>query len=83
MECCSPGNIWWILLRHGRMGARLVCVADSYHSLNSVFCAEHFYYVSCLYAIFPCVLCLNCLCMQSCSMLGDIDEPLKMHRKRK
>ena len=25
--------------------ARLVCVADSYHSLNSVLCAEHFYYV--------------------------------------
>ena len=33
--------------------ARLVCVADSYHSLNSVLCAEHFYYVSCLYVIFP------------------------------
>ena len=25
--------------------ARLVCVAYSYHSLNSILCAEHFYYV--------------------------------------
>ena len=38
--------------------ARLVCVADSYHSLNSVLCAEHFYYVSCLYVIFP-VCCVR------------------------
>ena len=25
----------------------LVCVADSYHSLNSELCAEYFYYVTC------------------------------------
>ena len=36
-----------------RWVARFVCVADSYHSLNSVLCAEHFYYVSCLYVTFP------------------------------
>ena len=36
-----------------RRVAHLVCVANSYHSLNSVLCAEHFYYVSCLYVIFP------------------------------
>ena len=33
-------------------------------------------FTMCLYVIFPCVLCLNCICMQPCSMLGDIDEPL-------
>ena len=27
---------------------------------------------------FPCVLCLNCICMQLCSVLGDIDEPLNI-----
>ena len=37
--------------------ACLVCVADSYHSLNSELCAEHFY-VSCLYVIFP--VCCTC-----------------------
>ena len=33
----------------------LVCVADSYHSLNSELCAQYFYYmyVSCLYVTFP------------------------------
>ena len=50
------------MLAHGGAGgemgsmvgwvARLVCVADSYNSLKCVLCAEHFYYVSCLYQLF-------------------------------
>ena len=61
--------VWWILLCHDQMGSPF---ADSYHSLNSVFCAEHFYCVSCSHVIFP--ACLNCVSTQLCSMLGDIDD---------
>ena len=35
---------------HGMLqSSLLVCVGDSYHSLNSELCAQYFYYVSCLY----------------------------------
>ena len=58
VECCTPrrkgGGSFYVMVR---WIACLVCVADSYHFLNSELCAEHFY-VSCLYVIyFPCVCC--------------------------
>ena len=66
-HCVERCTVGWVV--------RLVCVTDSYLSLNSVLCAEHFYYVLCLDGIFP-ACCWNCICMQLCSMLGDINEPL-------
>ena len=49
--CQCSGTLRGILQSSGK--SLLVCVADSYHSLNSELCAEHFYYVSCLYVTFP------------------------------
>ena len=40
-------------LRGMLQSSLLVCVADSYHFLNSELSAEYFYYVSCLYVTFP------------------------------
>ena len=40
-------------LRGMLQSSLLVCVADSYHSLNSELCTQYFYYMSCLYVTFP------------------------------
>ena len=44
----SEMGAWYPLFAHARKDP----LADSYHSVNSVRCAEHFYYVSCLHVIF-------------------------------
>ena len=64
--CQCSGTLHGIL-----QSSLLVCVADSYHSLNSELCAEYFYYVSCVCVTFPaCVVHVL-----SCPLLGFIDEP--------
>ena len=40
-------------LRGMLQSSLLVCVANSYHSLNSELCAQYFYCVSCLYVTVP------------------------------
>ena len=44
--CQCSGTLHGMLQSSGK--SLLVCVTDSYHSLNSKLCAEYFYYVSCL-----------------------------------
>ena len=65
MPCNAVPSGWPVsVLRHTSWNAAVlgkkslfVCVADSYHSLNSELCAEYFYTCHMFVCYFPCVCC--------------------------